>query len=302
MQQRPLRALLFVPGSRPELFEKASRSGADAVVLDLEDAVAPSAKNDARRNVGAAIGVLATSGLGVFVRINDLTTGEWREDLAAIVVPGLTGVALPKVHRPGDVALVADVLAELERSAGVALGEVDIQPLLETAEAMHGAYEILGSSPRIRSFFGGFAKDGDVSRELDARWTRGGEESLYLRSKLLLDGRAAGVPFPITGTWTDLTDLDGLRAFADQNRNLGYSGMYVIHPSHVDAVTHAFTPTPDELARYRMIVDRLEEAEGLGQAAIQVEGVMIDRAMVARARAVLETFESLSVVETGVGQ
>lgn len=299
MQRRPFRALLFVPGTRPELFEKAARSGADALVLDLEDAVAENLKEEARQNVGGAIESLGRTGLGVFVRINDLSTPYWREDLAAIVQPGLTGVALPKVQSAADVVLVAEVLDDLERAAHVEPGEVDIQPLLETARGIHAGYDALSASPRVRSFFGGFAKDGDVSRELDARWTASGEESFYLRSKLLIDGRAAGVPYPISGTWADLKDLDGLARFAEQNRNLGYTGMYVIHPSHVAVVTNAFTPTPEELQWYRGIVAQLEAAEESGQGAVQMDGVMIDRAMAARARELLQAFESLTLVPAG---
>ena len=98
--------------------------------------------------------------------------------------------------------------------AGLEPGSVDLQPLLETARGIHDAHALLSASPRIRSYFGGFARDGDVSRSLGARWTREGHESLYLRSKLLLDGRAAGVPFPISGTWADVADVEGLAAFA----------------------------------------------------------------------------------------
>lgn len=299
MQKRPFRALLFVPGTRPDLFEKASRSGADAMVLDLEDAVAENAKSEARRNVAEAIEPLGAAGVGLFVRINDLSTSHWREDIEAIVQPALTGVALPKVQSAADVTRVADVLDELEPRAGIEPGNVDIQPLLETAQGIYAGYHALVASPRVRSFFGGFAKDGDVSRELDARWTASGEESLYLRSKLLLEARAAGVPYPISGTWADLVDLDGLARFADQNRNLGYTGMYVIHPNHVTTVTRAFTPTAAELQWYRDIISQLGEAEQAGRGALQIDGVMIDRAMAARAAELLDAFESLAPIPAG---
>jgi citrate lyase subunit beta/citryl-CoA lyase len=296
MQRRPFRALLFVPGTRPELFGKGPTSGADALVLDLEDAVPEAAKAEARANVHAGIEPVATCGVGLFVRINDLSTPHWRADLHAVVRPGLTGVAVPKVQSAADVQRVAELLDELEPAAGVEPGGVDIQPLLETAKGIHAGFEALSASPRVRSFFGGFARDGDVSRELDARWTRSGEESLYLRSKLLLEARAAGVPYPISGTWADIKDLDGLRRFADQNRNLGYSGMYVIHPSHVPVVTEAFTPTEAELERYREIVSRYEEAGRAGVGAMQLDGVLIDRAMAVRAAELLRVYDESPVV------
>jgi citrate lyase subunit beta/citryl-CoA lyase len=285
VQTKAYRALLFVPASRPELVPKALATRADAIVLDLEDAVAEDAKAEARDHAGEAVG--SCDGRGVFVRINDLTTPHWEDDLAAVVRRGLTGVAVPKVETPHDVHLVAARLSRLERAAGLEPGSVDVQPLLETARAMHGAFELLSASPRVRSYFAGFARDGDVARALGARWTREGIESLYLRSKLLLDGRAAGVPFPISGTWADVADVAGLAAFARENSDLGYSGMYVIHPSHVDPVTVAFTPSEDELAWYRRVVDALDEAGRAGTGAVAIDGVMIDKAMAVRARAVL---------------
>jgi citrate lyase subunit beta / citryl-CoA lyase len=293
MQARPLRALLFVPGVRPDLFEKAARSGADAIVLDLEDAVAPASKERARSAVADAITPLAAAtGQEIFVRVNDLSTAWCKEDLSAVARPGLTGITLPKVERAQDILHVAGELDGLEAAAGLPGGSIDIQPLLETALGIHDAYEILTSSTRIRSCWGGFAKDGDLSCELDAVWTRGGEESLYVRSKVLLEARAARVPYPISGTWTDLADLDGLARFADQNRSLGYTGMYVIHPSHVEAVSAAFTPTSAEIEWHRRVLAELD-GEGADVAAIRLDGVMVDRAMVARARAVLAAFDSL---------
>lgn len=285
MQTRPYRALLFVPASRPELVAKALSTRADAIVLDLEDAVAEDAKAQARVNAGEAVG--ACAGRGVFVRINDLGTTHWEDDLSAVVRPGLTGVAVPKIETPADVREVAGRLERLERDAGLEPGSVDIQPLLETARAMHDPVPLLSTSPRIRSYFAGFARDGDIAQALGARWTRDGTESLYLRSKLLLDGRAAGVPFPISGTWADVADVEGLAAFARQNRDLGYSGMYVIHPSHVDAVTAAFTPSEDEVTWYRRVVEAVDDAARTGTGAVMIDGVMIDKAMAVRARTVL---------------
>lgn len=294
MQSRPLRALLFVPGTRPDLFEKAARSGADAIVLDLEDAVPEGEKEAARENVAAAVSELSALVSAIFVRTNDLSTPHWRADLQAVVGVGLTGIALPKVRTPADIVNVADALSELEPAAGVEPASVDIQPLLETALGIFNGYHILNSSARVRSFFGGFARDGDVSRELDARWTATGLESLYLRSKLLLEARAAGVPYPISGTWADVRDLDGLTDYAKQNRDLGYTGMYVIHPSHVPVVTAAFTPSGKELDWYRRIIEELDAAASTRRAALMIDGVMIDVAMAARARTALAAFESLT--------
>lgn len=290
MQERPYRSLLFVPASRPDWMERATRFGADAYVLDLEDAVAPGEKAAARRHAAEAIPKLAAEGVGVFVRINDLSTPHWLEDLRAVTVPGLTGVSPPKIHDAGEIQTVAHVLAALEGPAGLDAGSVDIQPLLETAKGIQAGHDVLGASPRVRSYWAGAARDGDVNRELGSQYQLDGRDSLYLRSKLLVDGRAAGARYPLTGTWVDLEDLEGLEAFAAESRMLGYTGLYVIHPSHVEVANRAFTPSPEELDRYRRIVAEMEAAQARGSASIQLDGVMIDIAMEEHARGVLETF------------
>lgn len=296
MQQRPYRSLLFVPASRPDWMERATRFGADAYVLDLEDAVAPGEKAAARQHAAEAIPKLAAEGVGVFVRINDLSTPHWLEDLQAVTVPGLTGVSPPKIHSAGEIETIAHVLDTLEGPAGLEPGSIDLQPLLETAKGIQAGYDVLSASPRVRSFWAGAARDGDVNRELGSQYQLDGSDSLYARSKLLVDGRAAGVPYPLAGTWVDLQDIEGLEAFAAESRILGYTGLYVIHPSHVEVANRAFTPTAEELDRYRLIVAEMEAARSRGSASIQLDGVMIDIAMEQHARRVLDAFAAAEAV------
>lgn len=301
MQRRPYRSLLFIPGTKPVWIASAPQLGADAYVLDLEDAVPEEAKASARSNVAAAISTLAGEGVGVFVRVNALDTPHWLADLCAVVRPGLTGIALPKVSEPGDVIAVDRVLTALEARAGLAVGEVDIQPLLETARGIENAFEILSSSRRVRSFFGGSARDGDVSREVGFRWTAEGKETLYIRSKLVVDGRAAGVPYPIAGTWVDVDDTEGLKVYACENRDLGYTGMYTIHPTHVAVANQAFTPTESEIRYFRRIVAEVDRAKASGEGALLLDGVMLDHAMVVRAHEFLAMADTLGVSETTQG-
>lgn len=268
-------------------------------MIDLEDSIAESGKTEARTNAPAMIRQLADTGVPVFVRINDLRSRHWFDDLRAVTVPGLTGVGLSKTAGPEDIHVVSRVLDDLESKVGLPFGSVDVQPLLETAIGMHRAFETLSASTRIRSFFAGSARDGDIIRELGARWTPAGTETLYVRSKLLLDGRAARVPYPVTGTWTDITDREGLIAFANSGRDLGYTGMYVIHPSHVEPVNHVFTPTPEEIEYFAEVVSTLEDQENLGTGAVSLRGVMIDVAMAARARSLLEFARALGLAVPG---
>lgn len=285
MQDRPLRSLLFVPATRPDWLVKAAASGADACVIDLEDSVPEAAKTQARNQAREMLSQANQTEYPAFVRINATATAHWLDDLRAVVVDGLWGIALPKADTRDDVVKVDGILSYLERERGLALNSIDIQPLLETTNGMLHATTVLAASPRVRSFFGGSARDGDINRELGYRWTREGRETLFLRSKLILDARAAGVQYPIGGTWADIEDLDGLAQFAAENRDLGYTGMYAIHPAHVTMINQAFTPSVEELERYQRIIDALDRAHERGSGATASDGVMVDEAMATRARA-----------------
>src|ERR1044072_3430640 len=206
MQRRPYRTILFVPATRPEWLQRAVDSPADALIVDLEDAVPEAEKESARRTAGTHVRELVAAGREVFVRINPVTSEHWPADLEAVVHTGLVGVAVPKVYRPGEVLAVAEALSALEAERGIEAGATDVQPLLETALGMHDAFEILGASERVRSCFAGPARDGDANRELGFRWSRGGEETFALRSHLLLEARARGVAFPLSGTCAGVFD------------------------------------------------------------------------------------------------
>lgn len=287
MQDRPLRSLLFVPATKPSWLAKAIGAGADACVIDLEDSVSEANKADARTSARAMLDEAAQSGYPAFVRINGTQTDHWLSDLHSVVVEGLWGIALPKADTAADIAKLDGILSYIETERSLEPGSIDIQPLLETANGMLHASEVLAASPRVRSFFGGSARDGDINRELGFRWTPSGKETLYIRSKFILDARAAGVPFAIGGTWADVGDGVGLANFASENRDLGYTGMYVIHPSHVDAVNQAFTPSADEIARYERILVDMQAATERGDGATITDGILVDAAMASRARAYL---------------
>ncbi len=293
MQDRPYRSLLYVPADKPEMTSRATRFGADAYVLDLEDAVAEERKPTARELVRAAITSLAAHGVGVFVRINAISTPHWLDDLRSVTVAGLTGVVLPKAQSVAQVAAIGLVLDTLEEAEGLEPGSIDIQLLLETAPGMELAYELMRSSPRVRSAFGGAARDADVNRALGFRWSKEGRETFYVRSRILLAARAAEIPYPVTGTWIDLDDLDGLREYAEQGRDLGYTGMYAIHPAQVAVINDVFTPTAQEIERARAIIAAMNEATEEGLGAVRFEGTMIDIAMVGGAESLLAFAEQV---------
>jgi len=191
------------------------------------------------------------------------------------------------VETPHDVAVLDALLTQGERHAGMTAGQVEIFPTLETAKGIYHAYHIASSSARVSTLCGTAGQGGDTARSLGYVWSKAGSETLYIRSKVLLEARAAGVTYPLMASWFDLTDLEGLRADARLNRQLGYSGQVVIHPTHVPVVNEVFTPTPEEIASYQGLLTAMQEAERQGTAAVTYQGAMVDIAMVKTAQQVL---------------
>jgi citrate lyase subunit beta/citryl-CoA lyase len=283
----PLRSLLFVPGTRTEWLAKAQAAGADAAILDLEDAVPPREKETARAEVAEAVASW-TGPMALFVRVNPLDGWTAAEELRAVAHPRLAGVVLPKVATPEDVRLADRLLGWCERERGLPLGSIALIPLLETATALREAYAIAAAAARVAYAGVVGAPGGDVERAVGYRWSPEGTETLALRSRVLLDVRAAGVTHPVTGLWGRIADLDGLRAFAEQNRSLGYAGMMAVHPSHVAVINEVFSPSPAELDRSARLLAAVEAAQRAGSGAVTFEGEMVDEAMAATARLLLE--------------
>jgi citrate lyase subunit beta / citryl-CoA lyase len=294
-ERRPYRSTLFVPAGKDGWVDKAVAAGPDAIILDLEDAVSEQGKDRGRASALDDVKNLVSQQVPVYVRINALSTPHWLADVQTLVGSGLSGIALPKILGADDVVVLDRVLGALEGANGLPVGQTEIQPIFETALGMQSGFAILTASKRIKSFHAGTARHGDVNASLDYVWTPDGLETIYLRSKLLLEGRAAGVPYPLTGVWTDIRDLEGFEKFAKQGRQLGYTGMYLIHPAHVELANRTFTPTAEEIARYREIVRVLEAVAESGNAAVQLDGAMVDVAMVTRAKAALALADALGV-------
>src|SRR5262245_14770568 len=229
---QPLRSLLFVPGNKPTWMEKALHYGADALILDLEDSVSASDKCAARTHVRQALERLHDRGPLLTVRINALDTGLAGDDLEAILCPGLSAIVAPKIETPHDVAALDTLLTQGERRTGLAVGQVEIFPTLETAKGIYHAYHIASSSARVPTLCGTAGQEGDTARSLGYVRSTDGSETLSIRLKVLLEVRAAVAAYPLIAIWLNNPDHTGLRADARLNRKLGYSGQVVIHPTH----------------------------------------------------------------------
>ncbi|MGH7916597.1 MAG: HpcH/HpaI aldolase/citrate lyase family protein [Candidatus Binataceae bacterium] len=286
---KPVRSALFVPGNREDRMEKAPRFGADALILDLEDAVAPPDKARARMSVRKLLESLGKSGQTLFVRVNDFETGLTGEDLEAVVCPYLYAVMLPKVTGPDDVKAADTLISFFERKNGMEPGSVLIDPVLETAQGIRQAYEVALASPRVAHLGGLTGKDGDIARAIGFQWTPEGHEAFFYISKVLLDARAANIPYPMGGRgWWDIKDLEGLRAEAIRTRQFGYNGMILIHPSHVPVVNEVFTPSKDEIAHWKELIAAVEGCERAGSSVVTFNGMMVDTAHVKVARDMLK--------------
>jgi citrate lyase subunit beta/citryl-CoA lyase len=274
---RPYRSLLFVPGHRSEWADKAVRSGADAVILDLEDSVPDEEKESARATVADTIRRLRDreSSVHIGVRVHGLATRLAGGDLEAVVVPGLDVLFLPKIEHPTDVLRYDALVDHFETRNGVH-GLRYVVPI-ETAPAVLACTDIAVASSRVGALVGPTAEHADITREIGFEWTPGGLETLYLRSRVLLACRAAGV-HAVTGLWERIDDLDGLATFADSSRGLGFRGMVVIHPSHVPVVNDAFTADAADVDFYRGMVAAYEAATAEGRGAVRYRGRHIDRA------------------------
>lgn len=297
---RPLRSLLFVPGHRETWVAKAVASGADGLILDLEDSVPATLKDEGRRTVAASIRALAAASrrVGVYVRCNALESGLAGDDIEACAIEGLDGFAVPKTYGPRDIVAFDALITHYERRNGVKPGSIEIIVNLETAQAYASCEAIIAASPRVVTLFAGVAKDADVSRSIGFEFTPGGLESLYLRSRAVLAVRAAGLRFPLGGLWQDLNDPEGARRFTEQNRQLGFRGQVCIHPSHVQIANEVFTPSPQDVIFYSGMIEAFEAAEAAGIAAVTYEGHHIDYAHVKTAREVLDLHRQLTAGNT----
>ena len=283
---RSLRSMLYAPASSEHLLARVFGAGADAVVLDLEDAVARSAKSAARARLAAVLAA-ATGHLEwppIFVRVNALSTGLTEDDLTSVVRPGLSGIKLPKVSGADDVRALAALLDDLESARSLPAGSVCIMASIESAAGVEAAHAIAAASDRVWCLSFGAA---DFALDTGAEVSAEGTESLYARSRLVVASRAAGRSRPFDSVYPYLDDEDGLRISARRSRQLGFQGKSIIHPRQLSIVHQVFSPSREEVARARRVHDAFIAAEASSLAAFQLDGELVDYAVFERARQIL---------------
>ncbi|HTQ77757.1 MAG TPA: CoA ester lyase [Burkholderiales bacterium] len=288
-----IRSLLFAPGNQPRRMEKAFTLEADAVILDLEDSVAPAEKETARRPVAEALAKsAAVRRCRGYVRVNAMGTPYCFRDLAEVMGPGVDGVVLPKVESAADLHAIDWLIANLERERCLAVGAIDLIPIIESAAGLTRVERILqarGLKPysgtwRVRRVAFGAA---DYGHDLGLSPSRDEPELAHARERLVLASRAADIEAPLDSPWFDLKDAEGLARAVERSRRAGFQGRLCIHPDQVAQVNAGYAPTADEIARAERIVAAFRAAEAKGVAAIQVDGQMIDYPIVRQAERLL---------------
>lgn len=290
--RQPLRSFLFAPGNHARRVEKALSLDADAVILDLEDAVAIAEKPAAREAVAVA---LQQSRRGwLYVRANAADTDFCYGDLVSIVRTGLDGVILPKVESPATLATVEWLLTQLERDRGLPQGAVDLIPIIETARGLDRLPAILAAAGRVqRVAFGA----GDFTLDVNMTWSRGETELAHARAAIVTASRAAELEAPLDTVWVDLADREGLEASARTALDLGFQGKMCIHPDQIAVVNRVFSPTDAEIAFAERVAAAFAGAERAGSAAIQLDGKFIDYPIVYRAQRVLRRANAIRARE-----
>jgi len=283
-----LRSFLFAPGNHPRRVEKALTLDTDAVILDLEDAVATAEKVATRDAITAALRQPRTGLL--YVRVNATDTAFCYGDLVAVARRGLDGIILPKVESPATLTTIDWVLQQVERERGLPEGAIDLIPIIETARGLTHLDAILATATRVKRIAFGA---GDFTLDVNMQWKRDEAELSFARAKIVTASRAAGLEAPLDTVWVDLQNPEGLEASTRAALAYGFRGKMCIHPNQVEIVNRVFTPSEDEVAFAERVVAAFEKAEAEGVASIQLDGKFIDYPIVYRAQRLLEKIAAI---------
>lgn len=285
------RSMLFLPGNNPNMIINAGCLGADAIIFDLEDAVAPAEKDAARILVRNTLRYTDLSGRDIIVRINSVDTDYWRSDLDLILPEAPDVILLPKVSTPADVLAADAYMSDVEAKLGLENQSVALMPLIETALGVENAYAIASASKRVCALFLGAE---DLTADLRCKRTKEGREIEYARQRLVVAARAAGVEVYDT-PFTDVNDDEGIVVDAKLAKSFGFTGKASISPRHVEVINQVFSPTLAEIDYAYEVLDAIALAKKQGKGAISLYGKMIDAPIVARAEQTIAMAEALGL-------
>ena len=288
-----IRSALFVPGNRPDRIDKAVNTPADAVIVDLEDAVPPAMKAEARPLVREKLEAHNTPRL--LVRVNALDTKFVQADLDELVVDGLACIIFPKMEKPEQVRKANQLLSKAETKNGIPDGTISMIALIESALGVENAFQIASEKTDPARLFTVAFGAADFTLDMGIEMTKSGEEIAFPRARLTVACRAAGVEPPIdTPYMIDLKDPQAVEADARCARQLGFQGKLCIHPNQVDICNRIFSPTEKDIEQAHKIVTAFKAAEAAGTGVLQVDGKFIDLPLVKQAQRVLKIAEKIS--------
>ena len=285
------RSMLFLPGNNPNMLINGSCLGADAVIFDLEDAVAPDQKDAARVLVRNTMRYMDFRGCETIVRINSADTIFWQADLDAVLPQKPTLILLPKAGTPREVLAVDAYMTALEEKLGLPALTVGLMPLIETALGVENAFAIASCCKRVQALFLGAE---DFTADLQCNRTKAGREIEYARTRLVMAARAAGVDVYDT-PFTDVNDDEGIEMDATLAKSLGFSGKASISPRHVEVINRVFSPTLEEIDYAYEVVQAIALAKKQGKGAIALRGKMIDAPIVLRAQRTIAMAQALGL-------
>ena len=285
------RSMLFLPGNNPNMLINGATLGADAIIFDLEDAVAPAEKDAARILVRNTMQYMDLGRCEKIVRINSVDTAFWKADIDTIAPQKPNLILLPKAACADDIRLVDGYLTEVETRLGMTQGTIGLMPLIETAMGVENAYTIASAANRVKALFLGAE---DLTADLQCQRTKEGREIEYARTRLVVAARAAGVDVYDT-PFTDVNDDEGILTDAKLAKALGFTGKASISPRHVEVINSVFSPTLKEIDYAYEVMDAIALAKSQGKGAIALHGKMIDAPIVARAQRTIDTAKALGL-------
>ena len=284
-----IRSVIFVPGNRANMLERAQSFNADIIMVDLEDSVPLAEKASATELAQEWVPRLRRAGRRVMVRLNSLDTGLTSGEAAAVVGPDLDGISIGKPGSVWDIKEMDRIITAIESSAGLETGKVKLIPWIENARAVMAAQQIAAASPRIIAVAFGAE---DYTNDMGIRRTDAGEEVYFPRANVAVAARAAGVA-SLDSPFVGFRDLEGLHQDAQAARRLGYTGKFAIHPSQLDVINQTFSPSQDEIEYARQVVEAWNRAEAEGRGSLDLDGRMIDVPVFKRAQNLLSLADAL---------
>lgn len=285
------RSMLFLPGNTPNIIVNGGILGADAIILDLEDAVSPAEKDSARILVRNAISRMGFGACEIIVRINALDSAFWKQDLESIIPVRPNMIMPPKTCCAADVQKADAEISRLEAIYGITPGSVRLIPLIETALGIENAFAIASASPRVAAIFLGGE---DLTADLHCKRTKSGQEINYARSRMVCAARAAGVEVYDT-PFTDVNDDDGIYEDAAYAKSLGFTGKSAISPRHVGPINEVFSPSKADIDYAYEVMEAIRVGKAQGKGAVALRGKMIDAPIVARAQQTIAAAEALGL-------